>query len=148
VRKKSQITDDRIYLSSRDSHLQHLHYGAINSLIELTKSPPDCASILLRPDIEYPIQTFLSTSSPTNHSQALDHGLTDTTSVLSAKKDELAKSIAALKLQKKLREDVPRIFKLSNRRSVVNPPTSEWLGFVQTVDDLVHLYRYVCWFLF
>lgn len=97
------------YISSltfnRDSSLRPLHPIAINGLLDLAKSPADCAVALLLPEFATSLKE-VTVNIPIKEQE------------VSASSLALATAVAALRIQKQLRDDLSRLLELSELPTV------------------------------
>lgn len=104
----------------RNPTLRSLQDVAVNALVDLTKSPPDCAVVLLEPEFAAGIQTI--TLQPQSSGPTI----------------QLANAMASLQKQGQLRADIPRLYKISNKRSFES--RQEAMAFQESILGLVQLY--------
>ena len=114
-------------MRTRDSNLGRLHPVAINAIIELAKSPADCAGALLLPEFAPSLNVATESSS------------TDTEEVSRAKV-VLKQAIVALRIEMHVQDELPRISELSEMSCTISSDTAEFEG---TVQDLLRLCRCV-----
>lgn len=81
-----------------DDRLHDVRGQAIDALIELSKSPPSCSSVLLEPDLTNDLRKLLSKSRDQPSST-------------------LSESIITLELQRSMQNGISRLVELSNKRS-------------------------------
>jgi len=99
---------------------------AINALLELAKSPADCAAALLLPEFAEPLREITENA----HSVPEDGG-----------KHALARCLTVLRVQSQLREDLVRLSELSELSEI--EPSEARMEFMKRIETLMQWYRYV-----
>jgi hypothetical protein len=97
---------------------------AINALLDLAKSPADCAAALLLPEFA-PLLKEVTVNIPTKEEE------------VTASSMALAKAVVALRVQMQLRDDLPRLLELSELPTITPSKTvQEIMGHVRRLVGL------------
>lgn len=115
-------------MHTRDPELYYLHPVAIDAMLDLVKSPADCAAALLFPEFAESLKTTMMISAK------------DTGNIIVSKR-ALKEGLAALRIEIQVRDELPRISELSGMASLTSVTVAE--EFKELVEDLVRLGRFV-----
>ncbi|KAG9023800.1 hypothetical protein FS842_005638 [Serendipita sp. 407] len=123
-----------------DPNLSKFHDSAIESLIDLTSSPPPCATVLLEPQ-------FAKRIGGIARSPLRDRPLPNSQAVVTSEPDqqfnvsELARRMSVLALQEELRGNIPRLLALSDHPSPFRLQKVDKEEYQELIDKLLFLYR-------
>ncbi|KAG8754570.1 hypothetical protein FRC14_004938 [Serendipita sp. 396] len=123
-----------------DPNLSKFHDSAIESLIDLTSSPPPCATVLLEPQFAKRIGGIARSPLrdwPLPNSQAVVASELDQQSNVS----ELVRRMSVLALQEELRGNIPRLLALSDHPSPFRLQKMNKEEYQEIIDKLLFLYR-------
>ncbi|KAG8808937.1 hypothetical protein FRC17_003693 [Serendipita sp. 399] len=123
-----------------DPNLSQFRDSALESLIDLTNSPPPCATVLLEPQFAKRIRGI---SVP-----ALPESVPPSSKTIPAlmmderpKALELANRMSVLALQQELRDNIPQLLVLSDHPSSFRHKKMDTEEYRATIDNLLFLYR-------
>ncbi|KAG8797758.1 hypothetical protein FRC16_008574 [Serendipita sp. 398] len=120
--------------------LCNFHDSAIESLIDLTSSPPPCATVLLEPQ-------FAKRIGGIARSPLRDRPLPNSQAVVASEPDqqfnvsELVRRMSVLALQEELRGNIPRLLALSDHPSPFRLQKVDKEEYQELIDKLLFLYR-------
>ncbi|KAG8866327.1 hypothetical protein FRC20_008809 [Serendipita sp. 405] len=123
-----------------DPNLSKFHDSAIESLIDLTSSPPPCATVLLEPQ-------FAKRIGGIARSPLRDRPLPNSQAVVASEPDqqfnvsELVRRMSVLALQEELRGNIPRLLALSDHPSPFRLQKVDKEEYQELIDKLLFLYR-------